>query len=506
MTCGTCRGQKEKSLKCLVAALDTIKEHALMMQRESEESAKTIETLKAHNDKLHRALDMLKERQESIVQVEKRRKVSPKKKKDDISPLPQSQDSLNMNIALNSIDISDEDFDMEEEESIAETEPTMSPRKLRLPTRKSDIRNLENMQPNQGWLRRTPKNSGVLTKLSLTQRGSNLNLKQTRLKFEGNKTSASEKDVIEESPNVSSTSKRARPPRSLMQSTATENALNANDSNNSSVNKVTNLTFEMSEDDVDPDSQKMPPPASPPALKINDSSDSVILLTPATQDIIFLNDTTEDINKMGTMDMLAEIMKDDDDACSNALRQFEKKMIDQQKQVEKIPTTTPKVPESIPKTHHIKEEPVSQLVSDLGNESTKMPEDIEKYMIDMDNEDSKESEEEFPQPIIVKEENLSFKDRYNIDCGECEKVSLKNGVSSLTKHLFPFQFINFMGPNLTDEKIKAYLNNCKHIRDENASPPGFWNPHMVSFDENDPRNEVLIDTRFRDGSKLLQKK
>ncbi|KAH8255979.1 hypothetical protein KR026_003757 [Drosophila bipectinata] len=490
MTCGTCRGHKEKSIKCLVAALDTIKEHALMMQRESEESAKTIETLKAHNDKLHRALDMLKERQESIVQVEKRRKVSPKKKKDDISPLPQSQDSLNMNIALNSIDISDEDFDMEEEESIAETEPTISPRKLRLPTRKNDIRNLENMQPNQGWLRRTPKNSGVLTKLSLTQKGSNLNLKQTRLKFEGNKTSASEKDVIEESPNVSSTSKRARPPRSLIQSTATENGLNANDSNSnsSSVNKGTNLTFEMSEDDVDPDSQKMPPPASPPALKINDSSDSVVLLTPATQDIIFLNDTTEDINKMGTMDMLAEIMKDDDDACSNALRQFEKKMIDQQKQVEKNPTTTPKASELVPKNHHIKEEPVSQLVSDLGNESTKMPEDIEKYMVDMDNEDGKESEEQFPQPIVVKEENLSFKDRYSIDCGECEK------------------FINFMGPNLTDEKIKSYLRNCKHIRAENESPPGFWNPHMVSFDENDPRNEVLIDTRFRDGSKLLQKK
>ncbi|KPU78362.1 uncharacterized protein Dana_GF10340, isoform B [Drosophila ananassae] len=498
MTCGTCRGHKEKSIKCLVAALDTIKEHALMMQRESEESAKTIETLKAHNDKLHRALDLLKERQESIVQVEKRRRVSPKRKKDDISPLPQSQDSLNMNIAINSIDISDEDFEMEEEESIAETEPAISPRKLRLPSRKHDIRNLENMQPNnvstanQGWLRRTPKNSGVLTKLSLTQKGSNLNLKQTRLKFEGNKTSASEKDVIEESPNVSSSSKRARPPRSLLQSqvcsAATENALNANDSKTtgSSDNKVSNLTFEMNEDDIDPDTQIMPPPGSPPALKIDESSDSVVLLTPATQDIIFLNDTTEDINKMGTMDMLAEIMKEDDDACSNALRQFEKKMIDQQKQVENNPPKPLKA--SIPKANVIKEEPVSQMESDLGNESTKMPEDIEKYMLDIENEDSKESEEEFPQPIVIKEENLSFKDRYNIDCEECEK------------------FINFMGPNLTDEKIKSYLRNCKHIGDGNASPPGFWNPHMVSFAENDPRNEVLIDTRFRDGAKNLQKK
>lgn len=52
-----------------------------------------------------------------------------------------------------------------------------------------------------------------------------------------------------------------------------------------------------------------------------------------------------------------------------------------------------------------------------------MPEDIEKYMMDIENEDSKESEEEFPQPIVIKEENLTFKDRYNIDCVECEKVS-----------------------------------------------------------------------------------
>jgi len=29
MTCGKCRGHKERSVKCLLAALDTIKEHAL---------------------------------------------------------------------------------------------------------------------------------------------------------------------------------------------------------------------------------------------------------------------------------------------------------------------------------------------------------------------------------------------------------------------------------------------------------------------------------------------
>ncbi|XP_017023080.1 uncharacterized protein CtIP isoform X2 [Drosophila kikkawai] len=227
MTCGTCRGHKERSVKCLIAALDIIKDHALMMQQASEESDKTIENLKAHNEKLHKALDLLKERQESmtLMQAEKRRKLSPKKPNDDISPLPQSQNSLNMNIALNSIELSDEDQEMEEDESITETETNSlrSPRKLKsLLNRKPDIRNLENVQPNslstsnQNWISKTPKNPAVLTKLSLTHKGSALGLKQTRLKFESNKTSTSEKDVIEDSPNLSSS--KSRPSRSLMQS------------------------------------------------------------------------------------------------------------------------------------------------------------------------------------------------------------------------------------------------------------------------------------------------
>lgn len=55
-----------------------------------------------------------------------------------------------------------------------------------------------------------------------------------------------------------------------------------------------------------------------------------------------------------------------------------------------------------------------------------------------------------------------------------------------------------MGSNLTEEKIKDYLNNCRHVDARSSTPPGFWNPHMVSFAEDDPRNEVLIDNRFRE--------
>ncbi|XP_020808929.1 uncharacterized protein LOC110184664 isoform X1 [Drosophila serrata] len=497
MTCGTCRGHKERSVKCLFAALDIIKEHALMMQQASEESDKTIANLKAHNEKLHKALELLKERQEStaLMQEGKRRRLSPKKPKDDISPLPQSQNSLNMNIALNSIDLSDDDQEMEEDESITETETISlrSPRKLKLLlNRKPDIRNLENVQPNslatanQSWISKTPKNPAILTKLSLTQKGSGLNLKQTRLKFESNKTS--EKDVIEDSPNSSS---RSRPPRSLMQRADTVTASSAGEvqvdatSSSGSPLQIPKPTFEL-EDDAEfimnsSELPLMPPPATPPFLKMNNTSDSVVLLTPATQDIIFVNDSLEDpenVSKLGTMDVLAEIMKDDDDACSNALRQFERNMIDQQKHNKENPS-------AIPITRPIKKEPISQLVeADLGNESTKLPEDIEKYMKDIKDEDeSKDSveEEEFPRPIVVKNEpELTLKERYNINCAECEK------------------FINFMGSNLTDEKIKDYLNNCRHVDARSSTPPGFWNPHMVSFAEDDPRNEVLIDNRFRD--------
>ncbi|XP_017080961.1 uncharacterized protein LOC108114465 isoform X1 [Drosophila eugracilis] len=489
MTCGICRGHKEKTVKCLVAALDTIKQHALMMQRDSEENARTIENLQARNEKLHKALDLLKNRQESIIPAGKRRKLSPKKVVDDISPQPQSQNSLNMNIAISSIDLSDEDQEMEEDESIAETETTvLSPRKLKLPNRKPDIRNLENEQPNNvtagsnNWIRKTPKNSGVLTKLSLTHKSSNLHLKQTRLKFEANKTNTSEKDVIEESPNLSL--KRSRPPRSLMQRTDNVSVLNADDSlttSSSSIIKFSKSTFEMDMDDFNIECSKqpmMPPPATPPGLKINSTSDSVVILTPATQDIIFVNDTIEEINKLGTMDVLAEIMKDDDEDCSSALKQFEKDMIDQQKRL--LPNHA-KAEKTIPVAKAVKTEPVSQPEIDVGNESTKLSQDIEKYLMEIKEEESKELEEEFPRPLLVKKEpELSVKERFNIECVECEK------------------FINFMGTNLTDEKIEKYLANCKHVDAISNTPPGFWNPHMVSFAEDDPRNEVLIDTRFRD--------
>lgn len=61
-----------------------------------------------------------------------------------------------------------------------------------------------------------------------------------------------------------------------------------------------------------------------------------------------------------------------------------------------------------------------------------------------------------------------------------------------------------MGSNLNEEKVRIYLDNCRHIDDralDNNTPEGFWNPHMVSFDEADPRSKVIVDRRFVDQRK-----
>lgn len=83
------------------------------------------------------------------------------------------------------------------------------------------------------------------------------------------------------------------------------------------------------------------------------------------------------------------------------------------------------------------------------------------------------------------------------------KNPIRNSLYLYLKILF-LQFIDFMGSNLNDEKIRIYLDNCRHRDDrelDNNTPDGFWNPHMVSFDEADPRNEVIVDRRFVDQRK-----
>jgi len=56
-----------------------------------------------------------------------------------------------------------------------------------------------------------------------------------------------------------------------------------------------------------------------------------------------------------------------------------------------------------------------------------------------------------------------------------------------------------MGSNMTDVEIREYLSNCRHFDErelDNNTPNGFWNPHLFSFAEHDPRRKVHADRRF----------
>lgn len=254
MNCATCQGNSEQTTKCFLKALDTIKQHFLrkpvsyyssklaidnanfpiVLQGLCVEKANSISLLNQRNEKLHKALEMLRQGQEPRVKSSpKRRRLSPKKAKKqmsryssalvDASPMmPESQDSLNMNIALQPDD--------EEEEIITETEPAISPYKPWSTRRKLNTRNCENEQltsttttadTNCPWLGKVPKDKLPLskTKMSLTLRGDSPRLKQTRLHFDGSKanSSARDKDVIESSPNLYTSLKHAKQSRSLLQ-------------------------------------------------------------------------------------------------------------------------------------------------------------------------------------------------------------------------------------------------------------------------------------------------
>ncbi|KAL7731672.1 hypothetical protein ACLKA6_000962 [Drosophila palustris] len=489
MNCATCKGNSEETSKCVLSALDTIKTHFLMMQNLCLENASTIGLLKQHNEKLHNAIDLLQEKQEQRYKSSpKRRRFSPKKSQQkqqqrsnslpltDSPKVPESQSSLNLNIALQPDD--------DEEETITETVPPISPYKPLLTRHKLNKFNCENERPDSAiktdkkndWLCKVPKDK---TKMSLTLRSNSPRLKQTRLHFDASKANndSSDKEVIESSPNLYSTLKHAKHSRSLLQRPGSSSVVGVNSTASTSMKKNINNNqpvFEMDDDDSffdlcpDPTLPKSLTGGFPPLSGVSDTS-SVVMLTPGTQDIVFIDDSIEDTNQpLNTLDFMAEAIKEDDKVSMTKLQEYEANLIREQKMA--AARGKPTAPTNV------KVEQLTEQTSAMGNESTKLPEDFELE----DEED--EEEDGVPRPILIKQEHEpTIKERYNIDCDQCEK------------------FINFMGANMTDVQIREYLCHCRHIDQrelDNNTPEGFWNPHLVSFAEDDPRSKVHVDQRL----------
>uniref|UniRef100_A0A1I8MWV4 Uncharacterized protein n=1 Tax=Musca domestica TaxID=7370 RepID=A0A1I8MWV4_MUSDO len=239
--------------------------------------------------------------------------------------------------------------------------------------------------------------------------------------------------------------------------------------------------------------------------KSGDSS-SVVILTPATQDIIFLDDTSNEFSDINTMDLLADIQKHETEYMENLMK-YETKSIEKQlKQDTKQPAKSKEATKHnfIKPAALIKKEKQSQMLQEtqkktvIENEnlqasiSSSKKSTFQNPLLSTDDTSEDEDEDAMPKPIIVKQEpcdmvethkKLSLKERFNIDCEECEKL------------------LRFLPPTLSDREIEMHLNNCKfHNRLDfmrQNTPENFWNPLILSFEANDPRNEVLIDTRFK---------
>ncbi|XP_065360997.1 uncharacterized protein CtIP isoform X2 [Calliphora vicina] len=226
----------------------------------------------------------------------------------------------------------------------------------------------------------------------------------------------------------------------------------------------------------------------------NDTS-SVVILTPSSEDIIFVDDTCDYDQEIDTMDLLGDNLE--------KLKKYESKCIQKQqtKELDVFKKPKEKMPPAndIKPINKIKQEKITQ---DLKKETTyklneekpscsstksslKTPKTQNPLLDEFDTED----EEDFmPKPFIVKQEpKLTIKQRFNIECEDCEKL------------------INFLDKGLTDAQIQQHLDKCKYHNNGDImrqnTPKDFWNPFILSFQADDPRNVVLIDNRFKDSKK-----
>uniref|UniRef100_A0A1I8PAR5 Uncharacterized protein n=2 Tax=Stomoxys calcitrans TaxID=35570 RepID=A0A1I8PAR5_STOCA len=246
----------------------------------------------------------------------------------------------------------------------------------------------------------------------------------------------------------------------------------------------------------------------------SEDSSSVMLLTPTTQDVICIDDSTNDFGEIDTMDMLANIQKTESESIEN-LRQIESKNIVKKQQKELCgehfflkPAACIKKEKKSQANLEVQKIEDRLLHRTAFNLNTNKNQSFgitsknaieEKIHEQEEQVEDNDDDDAMPKPFVVKQEpkdyshipkKLTFKERFNIECDNCEKL------------------YRLLGPNLSDREFELHLNKCSFHNQPDMpqnTPEGFWNPLMLTFDENDPRNEVLIDNRFKDNKHQFKK-
>uniref|UniRef100_A0A1A9V550 Uncharacterized protein n=1 Tax=Glossina austeni TaxID=7395 RepID=A0A1A9V550_GLOAU len=251
----------------------------------------------------------------------------------------------------------------------------------------------------------------------------------------------------------------------------TDHPVNSSNLHKKSISKQLQFTADSNEK-----STESATPSNVPSLFASNKPDdtcSVIMLTPAMQEVIFIDDESTDL-AADTLGILADLQQNATNRLTH-LSECENKNTQKYQNREKATFISKK-------KEIIKFSQDNQILSEEEN----VPTNPLYY-----DEDDEEDDDFMPRPIMIKkepDEDLSYnkpglKELNSVDCKACK------------------QHLRACGDRLTNQEIKRYLSKCS-IHNKPAvthnTPEGFWNPHIMSFKENDPRNEVLIDTRFKD--------
>ncbi|XP_037933918.1 myb-like protein D [Teleopsis dalmanni] len=557
MVCYLCPTTSKSEYDCIQTSVENIIKHCSYLNQEHQKQCKEIHLLKERNKQLNDVVTMMQRQKttqscsQDFISAKRRRKQSINENtfaidssSSDTSFNDELPQTSKLNVALDSEELLEcsELNATVDDENIAETEnvikrkdslltairKNISVNSLRETNTNNSTKTVVNMNKNNNninkadWLAKgashqkithfiapLPSENAQLTKkdndkkINLSLNKKNIHkFKQTRLQLDGPHEHSYDKvgklvnnDVIINSPLANSSLKQSKASRSWLLRVSNNSKENVERSaeknlhvsdhmaNNDTKrdNHASQIEFDISNNDITKSDELLADILAEELNEEKTSEKSVLVLTPATQDIIFLDDTDIDSDiivnhkERASLKNSCEHERDNLIAKSTVSNINIKKEMSSQDNTNILDETYVKELEEI---ENVKEENRSIFTDKIKNKlpDAKYTDDSEDFMV---------------LPIMVKEEECSeellhkkqsIKERFKIDCQDCLK------------------YIAFLGDNLSDREIMSHIRQCsRHKEDELLrwnTPDGFWDPFIRSFNENDPRKEVLIDTRF----------
>ncbi|XP_055923417.1 formin-J [Eupeodes corollae] len=301
-------------------------------------------------------------------------------------------------------------------------------------------------------------------------------LRQTRLQLDMSKNVSNNfsdttfcDEAIEASPNADCSVKRINSSKQWQLRNISSKIIKSED------DSILNFT--------NPSPEKSSKSQSPPQNKSLETS-SVVMFTPASQDIIFLDDSCESYN-IESMDLLKDLMNP-----TESLSNLKRIESDRIKMLQKTnggnPTHIPSKCSNLDvkqntklnlKTEHEFAKPKTVEKTELSkNALTDNKTPSKENLTNRNNNKSNGSPDKTEKVQSVKKARI-----FDVDCHECQT------------------YIKYLGARLSDEEIEQHIRNCTNHKkriDNNLTPEGFWDPIIKPFASDDPRNLTIIDDPF----------